>query len=250
MRQFVVRAAPVSGVPVLFDALSRHNGRLSCIMGNETKEVGLDFYMASTPVDPEYAHKIIQAYAKHVNMDETAFSLRQRLPMNGPVRKSRALNNADTNSAAAANDSKKEGVKKGEPDFSAQTLEARVQQFHDSQTRKGDEQKEHPKQEEKKATAEGAHGAVVKRTDEGKKAAKQQAEKAGRRKYTKKPAQERSAKSKAAYERYVRELSNQIEQHPELIKPATPGEGVTQEQVDEETLKFAMKLAKLLKGVM
>lgn len=267
MKPVIVRLAPVTNSPVIFYADSRKDGQLLGVFGDSEKKVGIDVYAASQPVTPEFAQKIVHVYAKQHNLDEHTFLVKQRLPMNGPIRKSRIVQDEP-----ATNDSSKEEAKKVEPDYSSQTLEQRVQAFHDQNSRKGAGQKDSvsvdavakpqeelakdykhgQKADPAKATAEKPHGATVRRSDATVKSTEEakNAAKPTKRPY-KKSTKERSARSKAAFERYVSELNKTAsEQLPNFAEPVKAGEGVTQEQVSDAELQFALKLVKLLKGVM
>jgi hypothetical protein len=241
-KQMVVRLAPVSNVPMFVDANSLNNGRLKAIFSdrNGETEIGIDYFRASAPVDIGIAHKIVQEYAKQHNLPAEEFLVRARLPKNNL--KARKLDDsAATNLVLVKNEEKPAENK--EP---VDNLTSMAQAMHDAHNKRKDDTKP---EVEKKASAEkleGAsatnpEGATVKRTEQ---------EKKPRRKYTKQD-KERSARSKAAYERYVKELNaNANAASPTFMQPAAPGPGVTQEDVDEATLQFALKLAKLLKGVM
>lgn len=221
-KQLVVRLAPVSNVPMIVDANSLNNGRLRAVLNgkDDETEIGIDYFRASAPVEMDYAHKIVQEYAKQRNIPETEFLVRARLPKTNM--KPRATNDAHLTVVPNLARRKEDG---DELTNMAQAL----QDAHDKE--KGGT----------KASAENPQGATVKRAE---------GEKKTKRPYKKKPVAERSAKSKAAYERYVKEISQHIEASPTAMQPAVPGPGVSQDDVDEATLQFALKLAKLLKGVM
>jgi len=256
MQQYVVRLAPITSQPIIVDANSLDAGRLNAIVDNKATVIGIDYFRASEPADLEIAHKIVMEYAKRNNIPETEVAVRARLPKSNVT----ALKGRKTDDAKLV-------VAKPEAkdDMSSSTLEQRVQAFHDSQkqpaahhdTKKKDElanavqqlqdahtsvhgKRSSDKQEPAKASAEKPEGATVKRPVEEK----------AKRPYKRKPASERSAKSRAAYERYVKEISAAVAESPTAMQPVVPGKGVSEADVDEATMQFALKLAKLLKGVM
>jgi hypothetical protein len=228
VQQFVVRLAPITSQPLLVHADSLKDGQLKAIVGEETKTIGVDWFRASAPVDPEIAHKIVQEYAKKHGIDEHSILVRSRLPKTNV--KPRKTNDA---ALTLVQNKQEEQPKKEEPKQDLTQMAQAMQDAHDKQKKGG--------KSEQKASATNPEGATVKRTEEEKKPAK--------RGYQKRD-KERSARSRAAYERYVKELGQQISESPTAMQPAVPGPGVSDAEVDEATLQFAMKLAKLLKGVM
>lgn len=260
MRQLVVRISPITGQPVLFDALSKSNGQLRAWVNNESKTVGLDFYAASQPMDEDVAKQVVQAFAEQQNIPLESLIVRHRLPKSNAANVSMPRKRAPRKT----NDANLQIVK---DDQSSATLEQRVQEFHKSQKQSAEQRKsgddklanavqalqdahnsvhgkkEQPKQEapqknEQKASAEKPEGAVVKRDE------KQRTKRA----YQKKPAAERSAKSRAAYERYIKELGSQVAENPQIMEPVVPGPGVSQAHADDAIMELAKALAKILKG--
>lgn len=237
VQQFVVRLAPITSQPILVQADSLRDGQLKAIIGDETKTIGIDWFRASEPVTPDIAHKIVQEYAKQHGMDEHSILVRSRLPKTNV--KPRKTNDANLTLIHAKQDEqpKKEEVRqearrKDDLTNMAQAL----QDAHDKQ--KKDEQKAAAGST---ATANNPHGATVKRAE---------GEKKQKRSYTKQDPKVRSAKSRAAYERYVKELqASASAASPTFMEPVKPGPGVTQAEIDEATMTLAIKLAKLLQTV-
>lgn len=219
IQQFVVRLAPITSTPLLVDAMSLRDGQLKAIVGNETKTIGIDYFRASEPVTQDFAHKIVQEYAKTHNIDEHTVMVRARLPKsNIAPRKPRATN--DAHLVLAKTDKPVPEQKKVEKKSDDLTNMAQaLQDAHDKQ----------------KVSAGNRESTTVKRTEEEKK----------RRKYTKKPAAERSAKSKAAYDRYVKELSQQVAANPSMMEPVAAN--ATPEVVNEAVMELAKALARILK---
>lgn len=231
-KQLVVRLAPITSSPLLVDAQSLNNGRLTAIMmedGNE-HEIGVDFFRASYPVDPTIAQKIVQEYAKQKGIAPTEFLVRSRLPKTNI--KPRKTNDSEATSLKLV----KNDVAK-EPALDSNDLPAMAQAMIDAHNKRKDDPKPEVKQEEKKASATKPEGATVKRTEQ---------EKKQRRGYVKKD-KERSARSKAAYERYVKELSQKIEESPTALQPVVAGPAVSQETIDDATLKLALDLVRIFK---
>jgi hypothetical protein len=246
-KQMVVRLAPVSNVPMFVDANSLNNGRLKAIFSDRSgeTEIGIDYFRASAPVDIGIAHKIVQEYAKQHNLPAEEFLVRARLPKTNL--KARKLNDTTATNLTLVKNEEKAAENK-EP-VAGNNLPAIAQAMIDAHNKRKDDVKPEVKQEGKKASAEKPEGASA-TNPEGATVKRTEAEKKPRRKYTKQD-KERSARSKAAYERYVKELSaNASAASPTFMEPVQPGPGVTPEDVDEATLQFALKLAKLLKGVM
>jgi hypothetical protein len=121
---------------------------------------------------------------------------------------------------------KKDEEKKDEPE----TLQQLAQEMHDKETKK-------PEQKGV-ATANNPEGAKVVRSAEEKAKTK--------RAYNKKS----NKRSEAAMKRYLSELGQVAAESPTLMQPVVPGPGVSQAEVDEKMMEFALKLAKLLQGVM
>lgn len=259
MRQLVVRISPITGQPVLFDALSKSNGQLQAWVNNESKTVGLDFYAASQPMDEDVAKQVVQAFAEQQNIPLESLIVRHRLPKSNAANVSMPRKRAPRKTNDA-------NLKLVQDDQSSATLEQRVQEFHKSQKqsaqqrKSGDDKlanavqalqdahtsvhgkKEQPKQEapqksEQKASADKPEGAVVKRDE------KQRT----KRPYTKKPASERSAKSRAAYERYVKELGNQIVENPQIMEPVAVGPNVSEKDVEAAYADLGKAIARILK---
>jgi ubiquitin len=215
---------------MIVDAQSLNNGRLTAIMddGNE-HEIGVDFFRASYPVDPTIAHKIVQEYAKQKGIAPTEFLVRSRLPKTNV--KPRKTNDSEATSLQLVKSDKAEQPKE---ESKHDNLTAMAQALQDAHNKRKDD----VKPEEQKASADKPEGAIVKRSQGEKKRAYQKKDK------------ERSARSRAAYERYVKEIAQKIEESPTAMQAAVPGPGVTTEQVSDAELQFALKLVKLLKGVM
>jgi hypothetical protein len=244
-KQMVVRLAPVSNVPMFVDANSLNNGRLKAIFSDRSgeTEIGIDYFRASAPVDIGIAHKIVQEYAKQHNLPAEDFLVRARLPKTNI--KARKMNDSPaTNLTLVKNEDKPAENKE-----SVDNLTSMAQAMHDAHNKRKGDVKPEVKQEEKKASAEKPEGASA-TNPEGATVKRTEAEKKPRRKYTKQD-KERSARSKAAYERYVKELSaNASAASPTFMEPVQPGPGISAEQVNDAELQLALKLVKLLKGIM
>jgi hypothetical protein len=264
LKQYVVRLAPITHLPIIVDANSLDAGRLKAVIADKPQEIGIDYFRASEPVDLEYAHKIVQEYAKRAKIGETEFSVRARLPKSFTKRKAN-----DSNLVLAKSDEKLAQAKPGDAP-KEQSLEEKVKEFHESELRIAREKKaakegkkqedvdaalkpleelaaEHGKKTASKSeaipTTTGAssanpEGAVVKRDEVEKKRTK--------RAYTKSSEKERSAKSKAAYDRYVKELAAAAVQSPTIMEPVA--HTATPQQYDAAVLELASALAKILKG--
>jgi hypothetical protein len=230
-KNVVIRLAPVSNVPMIVDANSLNNGRLKAVFSDRDAEteIGIDYFRASGPVEIGYAHKIVQEYAKKHNIPSEEFLVRARLPKTN-FTKPRKTNDSEATSLKLVKNSQAEQPKE-ESD-----LTAMAQAMQDAHNKRKDD----VKPEEQKASAEKPEGAVVKRS---------QGEKKQRRGYVKKD-KERSARSKAAYERYVKEIGQHVADNPSIMEPAVPGPGVSAQDVSDAEFQFALKLAKLLKGIM
>jgi hypothetical protein len=241
-KQMVVRLAPVSNVPMFVDANSLNNGRLKAIFSDRSgeTEIGIDYFRASAPVDIGIAHKIVQEYAKQHNLPAEDFLVRARLPKTNI--KARKMNDSPaTNLTLVKNEDKPAENKE-----SVDNLTSMAQAMHDAHNKRKDDVKP---EVEKKASAEKPEGASA-TNPEGATVKRTEAEKKPRRKYTKQD-KERSARSKAAYERYVKELSaNASAASPTFMEPVQPGPGISAEQVNDAELQLALKLVKLLKGIM
>lgn len=227
LKQVIVRLAPITNSPVIFYADSRSEGQVTGVMEGQERRLGIDYYAATEPVDVTTAHKIVQAYAKQANIPETDIIVRSRLPKTNTKPRQRRLD--DANLVLVKSESKAEQPKQED---NMTSIAQAMQDAHDKE-KKG-------AKFEQKASANNPQGATVKRTEDEKKT---------RRSYVKKD-KERSAKSKAAYERYVKEIQATAAQSPTFMEPAVAGPGVTKEEIDDATMQFALKLAKLLKGVM
>jgi len=233
LKQLIVRISPVSGAPVLFDASSKHNGQISCIVSGEEKIVGLDFYQAAVPMEEDAAKQVVQAYAERANIPLESVVVRHRLPKANIAppapRKARKLN--DANLVLASDNTKP--VKKDEQEStqdyrSKSELEAAVQQMHDNATKKPTPE---PVQQ---ASAENPEGATVKPQERQ------------RRKYERTAKSVRTKRSAAALKRYHEELQAATKDSTTLMEPAA--HNATREVVDQATLELAMALAKILKG--
>lgn len=244
MQQYVVRLAPITSQPIIVDANSLDAGRLQAIVDNKPTVIGIDYFRASEPADLDIAHKIVMEYAKRNNIPETEVAVRARLPKSNVIaHKPRKTN--DAHLVLAKSEAK--------DDMSSSTLEQRVQAFHDSQNApKKDKladavqqlqdahtsvhgKRSSDKQESAKASAEKPHGATVKRS----------AEEKAKRPYKRKPASERSAKSRAAYERYVKEIGQHVENNPSIMEPVQAN--ISPEVANEALMELAKALAKVLK---
>jgi hypothetical protein len=223
---------------MIVDANSLNNGRLKAfLVGREDEtEIGIDYFRASSPVEPDFAHKIASEFAKQRNIPDTEFLVRSRLPKTN-VKARKLDDSAATNLTLVKNEEK---VPESKEPVDSNNLTTMAQAMVDAHNKRKDDVKPEPVKEEQKASADKPHGATVKRTEQ---------EKKPRRAYQKKD-KERSAKSKAAYERYLKEISAASAESPTFMEAAKPGPGVSEADVDEATLQFALKLAKLLKGVM
>jgi hypothetical protein len=221
MKQVIARIYPLTNTPVIFDVESKQNGngRLKAFMNGESVEVGYDFYMHTEHLNPEQALQVARAYAKHENIPEHDILVRQRFPKTKPL--PRKLNDANLVLV------QKDEEKKDEPE----TLQQLAQEMHDKETNK-------PEQRKDVASATNPEGAKVVRSA-GEKAKTKRA-------YTKKS----NKRSEAAMKRYLSELGQVAAESTTLLQPAVPGPGITPEQVSEAELQFALKLVKLLKGVM
>jgi hypothetical protein len=231
LRQFVVRTAPLTHEAMIVDATSRDNGRLLAIVAGKEIEIGMDTYMASGSVDIATAEKIVHSYAQQNNIPETEVKVRVRLPKtNVQPRKARKTNDVEATNLTL--------VKSDKEPVDGNNLTALAQAMVDAHNKRKDDVKPEATQEEQKASAEKPEGAVVKRSQGEKKRAYQKKDK------------ERSARSKAAYERYVKEISQHVADNPSIMEPVVPGPGVSAQDVSDAEFQFALKLAKLLKGVM
>jgi hypothetical protein len=224
MKQVIARIYPLTNTPVIFDVESKQtgNGRLKAFMNGESVEVGYDFYMHTEHLNPEQALQVARAYAKHENIPEHDILVRQRFPKTKPL--PRKLNDANLVLV------QKDEEKKDEPE----TLQQLAQEMHDTETKK-------PEQKARTANVASAtnpEGAKVVRSAEEKAKTK--------RSYNKKT----NKRSEAAMKRYLSELGQVAAESSTLLQPAVPGPGVSQADVDEAELQFALKLVKLLKGVM
>jgi hypothetical protein len=204
--QYVVRLAPVTNSPVIVDANSLNAGRLKAWVDNSDVEIGIDYFRASTPVEIDYAHKIVKEFAKQHNIPEHDVLVRARLPKTNV--KPRKTNDTDL------------VLVKGEQKDDLQQAAQSLQDEHD----KG-----------KKATASDPEGATVKRSGE---------EKRTKRAYNRTPKAERSAKSKSAFERYQRDLAAAAAKSETLMQPVAPQ--VAKEVYEKAVQDLATKLAKLL----
>jgi hypothetical protein len=220
MKQVIARIYPLTNTPVIFDVESKEsgNGRLKAYMDGKDVEVGYDFYMHTEHLNPEQALQVARAYAKHANIPEHDILVRQRFPKTKAL--PRKLNDANLVLV------KKDEEKKDEPE----TLQQLAQEMHDKETKK-------PEQKGV-ATANNPEGAKVVRSAEEKAKTK--------RAYNKKS----NKRSEAAMKRYLSELGQVAAESPTLMQPVVPGPGVSQAEVDEKMMEFALKLAKLLQGVM
>ena len=244
IQQFVVRLAPITSQPLLVDATSLRDGQLKAIVGGETKTIGVDFFRASEPVTQDIAHKIVQEYAKKHGLDEHSILVRSRLPKtNVKPRKTNDANLSLVPNKQYEQPKKEENRRAGDLTNMAQALQDAHDKAKVDAAVKPLESlaKDHKKASAiSTATTNNPQGAVVKRTEE---------EKKHRRTYVKKD-KERSAKSKAAYERYIKELNaNASAASPTFMEQAKPGVGVTDAEVDDATMALAIKLAKLLKNI-
>jgi hypothetical protein len=197
-------------------------------------------------VDIGIAHKIVQEYAKQHNLPAEEFLVRARLPKTNI--KARKLDDIPATNLTLVKNDKQEDQPK-EDVAKPEDMTAMVQAMQDAHNKRKGDAKPEAKKEEQKASAEkpeGAsatnpEGATVKRTD---------AEKQKKRPYQKRE-KEKSARSRAAYERYVKELSaNASAASPTFMEPVQPGPGISAEQVNDAELQLALKLVKLLKGIM
>jgi hypothetical protein len=180
--------------------------------------------MHTEHLNPDQALQVARAYAKHANIPEHDILVRQRFPKTKAL--PRKLSDANLKLV------KKDEDKKDQPE----TLQQLAQEMHDNETKKPEQKKEAAK--EGTASAANPEGAKVVRSAEEKAKTK--------RTYNKKS----NKRSEAAMKRYLSELGQVAAESPTLLQPVAPGPGVTPEDVDEATLQFALKLAKLLKGVM
>jgi hypothetical protein len=223
MKSVIARIYPLTNTPVIFDVDSKAqgNGLLKAFMNGKDVEVGYDFYMHTEHLPAEQALQVARAYAQHANIPEHDIFVRQRFPKTKTL--PRKLNDANLVLV------KKDEEKKDEPE----SLQQLAQEMHDNETKK-----DVAKQPAQKASADKPEGATVKRSAEEKAKTK--------RAYNKKT----NKRSEAAMKRYLQELGQVSAESPTLLQPVVPGPGVTQEQIDEETMKLAVRLAKLLQNVM
>lgn len=237
LKQLIVRISPVSGAPVLFDAGSKHNGQISCIVSGEEKIVGLDFYQAAVPMEDDAAKQVVQAYAERINAPVENFLVRHRLPKTDiakpAVRKPRKLNDANLILAADNTKAKPEGQESNQDYRSKSELAAAAQQLHDSATQK-------PAQEPaQQASAENPEGATVKPQERQ------------RRKYERTPKAARTKRSAAALKRYHEELQAVQKDNPSIMEPVAAT--VSDEEKEKQVLILAAKLARIIldnKGVL
>lgn len=204
LKQLIVRISPVSHSPIIFDALSKENGQLHCVVNNEDKVVGLDFYMASIPMEEEAARKVVQAYAEQAGIPLESVVVRSRLPKTNKEVKHTRRKTDDANLVLAHDSTKpKKDEQESNQDYRSlneingkeDEFTKNVQAMHDNHG---------------KSSAENPEGAVVKAADK---------EPRKKRKYQRTPKAQRSARSKAAYEQYVKELGKTVEQQPEIMEP-------------------------------
>lgn len=230
-KQMVVRLAPVSNVPMLVDANSLNNGRLKAIFSDRDAEteIGIDYFRASHAVEIGIAHKIVQEYAKQHNIPSEEFLVRARLPKTNFTKARNTNDSAATSLTLVKNEQKEEDSKES---VDGNNLAAMAQALHDAHNKRKDDVKPEADQ---KASADKPEGAVVKRS---------QGEKKPRRAYQKRD-KERSARSKAAYERYVKEISQHVAENPSIMEPVTTN--ASPEVVNEAVMELAKALAKILK---
>jgi hypothetical protein len=222
MKNLIVRIAPVSNVPVIFYADSKANGQIKGFLEGQERTLGLDFYQMSSPMDEDQARKVAMEFAKQQNIDPHDISVRQRLPKAPALR--RKLDDANLVLVPTSAPERIVGTVQASSAHSNLTeLAQAIQNEHNKREGKG-------QAAEQKATPQQPEGAVVQRA---------------KRKYTRKT-KEQSAKSKAAYDRYLKEIEQNASQSPTLMEPAQ--HNATPAQYDQAVLDLAAALAKILKG--
>lgn len=228
MKNLIVRIAPVSNVPVIFYADSKKDGQILGVVEGKERLLGLDFYQMSEPMDAEQAQKVAMDFAKQNNIDPLEVSVRQRLPKS--VAKRRKLDDANLVLVpSAVKPTASQQAVQAVTDRIVEPAPSNLAEFAQALQDEHNKQRGN-KQEEQKATPENPEGATVQRT---------------KRKYNRKT-KEQSAKSKAAYERYLKEIGQAASQSPTLFEAvqhtATPA------QYDQAVLDLAQALARILKG--
>lgn len=229
MKEIVTRLNPVAKSPVVFLVDTVRDGQVDAFINGTIKRVGIsDYYQHCLPMAPEDAHEVAKMFAVHENIPEDEIRVRVRLKKTFTAKditeKPRQRRTNDANLKLV------EGTAQDKP--APSDLQAQVQAWHDSETKKV-EQRNQAKGESSVST-ENPEGATVQ-------------EERKKRSYNKKS----PARQAAALRRYQQELNRVVaEQAPSVMTPAVPGPGVSQDDVDEATMQFALKLAKLLKGVM
>ena len=223
LKQIIVRHAPLSDKIVVVMADTRKNGQVDIYSEGTIKTVGYDYYQHTQPVSIEDAKRVAQEFARANGMDEESVILRQRFPKQVAKRAhNRRTNDAALTLVPSDNNGK-------------QTLAKAAQTLHDSETRKADGK---VKEATGQSTTANPEGATVKRTDAEKTRTKRAYNRvAGRNK-----------KSEAAMKRYLAELQGVQAKQPELTEAPAPT--ASQEEIDEQTLKLAKALAKLMKDVL
>lgn len=246
VKQLVVRISPVTGTPVIFDALSKSNGQLQAWVGNEEKIVGVDFYSASQPMDDAVAKQVVQAFAEQHNIPLETLVVRHRLPKTNAAtismprtRKQRKTNDVnmqpgDGKPMRRASDKQEDAQESGQEsqqDYRSENEKAgkidefstTVQKMHDAETNK---------QSEQKATADKPEGAVVTPIR-------------AKRKYTR-DEKAKSKRSAAALARYHADIQAASKSSPTIMEPVKTN--ASPEVVSDAVMELATALAKILKA--
>lgn len=237
LKQVIVRISPVSQSPVIFDALSKENGQLRCVVGNEDKVVGLDFYAASIPMEDEQARQVVKAYAEKAGIPLESVLVRHRLPKTNLKPEQRTRRKTDDANLVLVHGSNKATAKAQQPEQDYRSLNEKEGKQDELTKAVQGMQDAH----DGKSTPENPEGAVVKAADNPR----------TKRKYNRAPKAQRSAKSKAAYERYMREISEAAAKSPTMEASVQKAEQASVEapaagDIDEAKLAKALRLAKLM----
>lgn len=232
LKQLIVRISPVSHSPIIFDALSKENGQLHCVVNNEDKVVGLDFYMASIPMEEEAARKVVQAYAEQAGIPLESVVVRSRLPKTNNAAPKMRRKTDDANLVLVKSDKQPQGKQESNQDYRSlnevngkeDEFTKNVQAMHDNHG---------------KSTAANPEGAVVKAADK---------EPRKKRKYTKTDPKAVSKRSQAALKQFHAELQKSAATQEPVETPAPTVAAPADGSVSPEVLKLALALQKLLAG--
>lgn len=232
MKEVVIRVNPVNSLPIVFDRDSAAEGQIDSFINGQVKRVGIsDYYAHCEPMSADLARKVAKDYARHFNIPEDEVVIRERLKKTVKPHQQTRRKTDDANLVLVKSNKQPAGKQEASQDYrSLNEKQGKVDNFANTVQGMQDAHDE----EKGKATAKNPEGAVVKPADKVVRT---------KRKYERK---ERSAKSKAAYERYLKELSAQS---PQVEVPERSNNSATsEEEIDPQTLKIAIALARVLKG--